>query len=584
MSYVDFVTNAAVLEDVDLRKHLSPLMNHGLPLQLLPSFLHEAAHHWCFMSPVGNALTLLRMRTYRRLLRMRSQGNTDSLDLLEDYHRYETTVALMRPLAEGIACFEEFDSMCGGSNILSPAMTAAMWSFDQNNNLPRSPNPLPEDKGKFFAARVFSLFCHTRLHYDELRQLWVDRREDVLTGPFSLEGGGYLPGYLAVKSFWRHAFLKVGKQLDDELFLSHLKSYFYDDYVLVGIILDPEKSFSDSVNQIAGYFQRRFRDYFKLSLDQALADYEKSYTSPENGMPSFKDRSRHFSPRYDGLGVSSRDADRGQQRLGDLFDQVLGAIEGMSLEEMELCLADKGRQRRRELLCIGSTDVRVEVDGAQRMVVVPLANGIRTEEPMLAGEALADAEPGKGDGAIEAYMLPGTMGRAFLVSLNRECVWAHFDNAIPKEYRERLFLECGHRSEDLRQIRELDAELEAFLETDDAAELYREKTHDLDKQIADFYLTGAGFFIQGEDNWRELGPVLRGDGLVGVLNRDSAMVKSLALLGLVSSITVQKAEVAQVFQTHGLDLEAFLGAARSLQKARGVHLCAETGGTVLALI
>src|SRR5438552_614983 len=145
----------------------------------------------------------------------------------------------MRPLAEGIACFQEFDSKTGNSNVINPALVSALWHFDRSDNLAPPPKELPENESGFISFRAFSMLYQTRIHHEELRHRWVERRENVLADSFSSEGSGYLPGYLTVKGFWKSAYMETKRDFDSELFLSHLRAYFYDDYAFVATILDP---------------------------------------------------------------------------------------------------------------------------------------------------------------------------------------------------------------------------------------------------------------------------------------------------------------------------------------------------------
>src|ERR1700740_3684062 len=62
-SFVDPTTNEMVVSDFDLPQYLAwvrgrPVAGSGV----LANFLHEWTHRWCFHSPVGSALALLRMR------------------------------------------------------------------------------------------------------------------------------------------------------------------------------------------------------------------------------------------------------------------------------------------------------------------------------------------------------------------------------------------------------------------------------------------------------------------------------------------------------------------------------------------
>ena len=228
-------------------------------------------------------------------------------------------------------------------------------------------------------------------------------------------------------------------------------------------ILDPEASFPGSINQIGSYFQDRIRDYYKLPLDDAFADYERSISDPRNAMPSFEKGPARYAPRFEGIGVSKEEADVGEARLLKLFEEILELTPNMSSEELKMCQRDQGRQRRRELLCIGSTDIQVEVNQHGRVNIIANVDGCPSPGPMLNGPALPGVSPGKGEGAVEAYMLPGLNGRAILASRDRECVFAYFDTTVTEAHRKRVMAECGHRRKDLEYIREQETLLTNYL-------------------------------------------------------------------------------------------------------------------------
>src|SRR5437667_214835 len=115
-SFTDPVTNWTLISGVDLDRHLAGMMQAGrYPID----FLHELVHHWCFHTPVGLALALLQLRARRRAVLLAGEQDNhlgfDTWDVLDDTVRYETAITLMRPLAEGLALYAEFDALPGDS-------------------------------------------------------------------------------------------------------------------------------------------------------------------------------------------------------------------------------------------------------------------------------------------------------------------------------------------------------------------------------------------------------------------------------------------------------------------------------------
>lgn len=117
------VPNAVLLPSIILTQHVGDIYRGNLPDACLPSFLHEATHHWCFHSPAMTYASLLYLRARRGVLvalatdvrpddaldlSLISSGEV-ATDILEDYVRYRITDVLLRPLHEGMALFSEFD-------------------------------------------------------------------------------------------------------------------------------------------------------------------------------------------------------------------------------------------------------------------------------------------------------------------------------------------------------------------------------------------------------------------------------------------------------------------------------------------
>jgi len=65
------------------------------------------------------------------------------------------------------------------------------------------------------------------------------RKHAILGHPFTKSEDGYLPGYLAVRQLWLQM-SSAGHRLlnESDLFLMALRSFFYDDYELIGLLLD----------------------------------------------------------------------------------------------------------------------------------------------------------------------------------------------------------------------------------------------------------------------------------------------------------------------------------------------------------
>jgi hypothetical protein len=136
------------------------------------------------MSPLGTALALLRMRAYRRAARLRTcpADDDERWELLEDVLRQETTMEALRPLAEGLACFSELDSVPGKSNVLTVPMGSTFANFGGLE--------------KKISSQDINLFLYSLLYRARLSPDLTQRRENVLASDFTVESGGV--------PFWLH--------------------------------------------------------------------------------------------------------------------------------------------------------------------------------------------------------------------------------------------------------------------------------------------------------------------------------------------------------------------------------------------
>src|SRR5687767_4294217 len=111
-AWTDLISNVTSLEPRLTNDDPSPWLGWGTAgPERLGVFLHEATHHWCFLSPVGFALAGMAMRSRQKMLRYLEQPDASATRALTaDIGRVNATVAFLRPMAEGLALFAEFDS------------------------------------------------------------------------------------------------------------------------------------------------------------------------------------------------------------------------------------------------------------------------------------------------------------------------------------------------------------------------------------------------------------------------------------------------------------------------------------------
>lgn len=248
-SHTDALTNLVVLSSFDIGRHFQEIVDRDLPIATLPTFLHEATHHWCFDTPVGLALHLLFMRARRAALRPEGENRWQILDSVV---RYEVARDFIYPLSEGIALFAEHDAIPGAAKTIStPMMSAAAlygrgYAFEGEQPYETLPLVLA-------GARISR--GHTR------------RKAALLLEPMSCAKGGYLPGYMLVKGLWRHAWPKSELFRDSDFFLQYLRAQLFDDWGLVARLLDDNKKDIGALDAIMSHIAARLRNFIEVAVD-----------------------------------------------------------------------------------------------------------------------------------------------------------------------------------------------------------------------------------------------------------------------------------------------------------------------------
>ena len=306
-SFVDPTTNELLIADFDPAVYLRWL--EGRPVSgsgVLANFLHEWTHRWCFHSPVGSALALLRMRAACRTYRGRSA--------FDDYVRCMTASTILEPFAEGLALFAEFDAYPGKSRWMSQTLTASSILF-----APAVQTDKPE---------ILLMGLLQSLRRDPLL---LERKAGVYAGPFNVFDP-YLIGYLSVRSLWVQMAAACSDLNDRDLFLSYLRSYLYDDPGMVLRMLDSYPSELHASNAIANHLLSRVRGL--VTFDGLSQRVEQWITSAERGQV---DPSSIRAKRTDERLVNDMIERALVAGIEDEKDETLAAWMLLTLNERQIC-------------------------------------------------------------------------------------------------------------------------------------------------------------------------------------------------------------------------------------------------------
>lgn len=222
-SSINVFTNEVEFSGLSEEEKQGLLTADRLPLRLLLPIMHEFTHFWCFNSPVGRALTILRLHVIRRSVLTRDCNDVDFREDLETVVHY--TIDLLNPFAEGLSTIVEsiFCPMKEGqssSALTFFAMALAHYFRDES------------DQRCDLSDRVRALFKAARL--DTNGQV---RRSDLFCSPAEpTTGRSHFVGYSWTKDVVDGL---LGKRKDElELILKFLRAYIYEDWELVALLLD----------------------------------------------------------------------------------------------------------------------------------------------------------------------------------------------------------------------------------------------------------------------------------------------------------------------------------------------------------
>ncbi len=597
----DLLSNATriVLQpDEDPRPWLGPVASGTR--QLL-TFMHEATHNWCFSSPVVQAQLHVATRAainsdawialsdpddavdqnspaavlgvsgriFRALhgdprpqLGKRLQQVRDDLSAAvhDDLIRLEVMEALMRPLAEGLALFAEYDAVTRlGSKASSPLPHSVALNFAGYDRLKEA---AAEDR----VIEPFSTMSITNelISKARLGPSAINAKASVLGLRIGSTGKGYLTGYLTVKTLWRYLYRQDWRlYAESDLTLAYLRAFFYEDWSLAATLLSPPSpDYMMSVNAIVSAFGGRFGDFLRVTGADVSA-FEDHIASPRAGE----------SPHIPGLLYTPDEDKHALDRCNEAIRQYQQSstaaqiyAEGTSLQISEL----DSLLRQRSAIIVCSVPVRVEPRPENGGITV-----FWKEEPILTvpPEDLAPPNPLAPSDTPATQprldVLLGTFGttmmsRAAVVSRNYEIgdqvlsctAWGTPEGR--DVMREEILAGFASREERLQTSRGLRTFADMIVQEDEVLLLNRNHIRAQTGKIVDgMYFSKALMYARNEEDSDQCAELMKGKGVYALLG-SADMLKRAALLGLGASLNSYRERLESVFDDHGYDLEETL--------------------------
>ena len=180
------------------------LLKRKYPQELLSVYLHEITHYNCFDSYLGMVFFHLGLEINKLYFQIKNnelfskQNNELHTQLSELVIRYNFIIEFIRPFAEGIALFAQFDDYLGDSECFSKTSMHVFENFIDSEYI---------DSFNFKEMNKQNLqqLINTFLLCNRLSEDSIHEKFNLLTQPFSCSNkfaSDYLPGYVFVKTLW----------------------------------------------------------------------------------------------------------------------------------------------------------------------------------------------------------------------------------------------------------------------------------------------------------------------------------------------------------------------------------------------
>jgi hypothetical protein len=545
-SSVEPVSNLMTLGDLQKQDLINWFLNRQLPFELLGVFLHELTHHWCFHSIVGTSLTLLRLQIEEAIVSQRCATEIGFAVLTRNAVRFDAAIAVLRPLAEGLALFAEHNAELGESPALS---LPSHWGLQ-----------LFLDRGQpIKSAQVidyFKMFCWEY----RVSALAIGRKGNLLTQPLRTNVGGYLPGYLTVRNLYRMALARTNRFRDTDLFLNYLRDLVFGDSQLAFLLQDSSLGGMDAVNAIAEQLAGRFSLLNSADLDERVKSFEEIASKgdlrhPEAGVPphewSIFNSANKTESALDLLRVKMRD--------------LTAFRDYHQSSEWELRITAYATLLQRGLVRLGYIDVRVVVNEHGRVVAYD------GENPIIAGNALSQAQLGEGPGQLVFYLIQD-VGVPMLLCLRDGKLVAHFESPGSNMSKDKVSAIVSAATFGLIRYeasKVLETMLQSLLNQNDE---FQEAMAHAEEITEGVYWHKALLFVIPDQKREEAYLAMEETGFLGLLGDDEELVYALAALSLAAAGHARPDHLETVFSKLNVNFELCLTKLKEVQTACGFPL------------
>jgi len=257
---------------VVLQRDLPTLSGMGpWPRSMLQPFMHEVTHHWCFRGAVGNTLAAMNLRSCETAVF--GGGPEEFARGVGDHLDFRAIMEFLRPLAEGMALFAEFDSRPGRASVISDAQHFALIACAT---------------GAMNTQEEASAAVDAALRAVRTSRDGITRKLGVLKHPGADVGSAYFNGYLMVKSLHRELRRQFPQAEDADWFLVYLRDYIFHDPGLVNRLLNNPPQGRSKIDVVIRYVGERLWTLMRMTeLEAREHDAHCNRDSPPTSGPSW---------------------------------------------------------------------------------------------------------------------------------------------------------------------------------------------------------------------------------------------------------------------------------------------------------
>jgi hypothetical protein len=357
-----------------------------------------------------------------------------------------------------------------------------------------------------------------------------------------------------VKNLWHHAVSQCERFRDTNLFLTYLRSFFYDDLGFVATLLDTQTAEQFSAEAICQYLQTRFDQFVRADLNADVMEYEQEVSSRGDapGRPPL--RNRFTDPHLYELG---------QSRMIEAVSEMASDAASGTTDEI-LRLLDGWTIMRRELMSVCSFRVPVSVSGGTVSVTL-------NDTPMREVAALPNVEEGEGEGSIDYVFSTSGSYQAFAISLEDTLVSATFGGKVDDNDRELFTKYQVNRSSIMERDRDIRQHLDNILH-DGAIGIIRDSIARRVDRVVKGYFRGLALLLVPDDKLEACCEQMHELGFYRFLREDFALVRTLASISLYYSLGFPRHLVSRVLAEEGVDYDTAMASLTSCGIEHGVRL------------